>query len=97
MTTTGPAPLPSPVLARLGDDRLDELVTVLRRPVLHHGPVAVVDVSEVSRVTSTILTALLATKRRCRAVGVRLEVTGAAPTVRSVLHRAGLVDDGSRS
>jgi anti-anti-sigma regulatory factor len=93
MTTT-PATLTSPVLARLGDDRLDDLVAVLRRPVLHRGPVAVVDVSDVSRVTSTILTALLATKRRCRAVGVRLEVTGAAPTVRPVLHRAGLLEEG---
>ena len=92
MTTT-PATLTSPVLARLGDDRLDDLVAVLRRPVLHGGPVAVVDVSDVSRVTSTILTALLATKRRCRAVGVRLEVTGAVPTVRPVLHRAGLLEE----
>jgi anti-anti-sigma regulatory factor len=83
------------VLVRVGDDAAEALVSLRTRLRAHAaagGRVAVVDVSGLSRVSSATLTGLLVAKRRCRALGVRLEVRGAAPAVHGLLYRAGLLD-----
>lgn len=85
------------VLLRVADDHPVDTLSVLRPRLRAHAAagarVAVVDVSGLSRVSSSTLTGLLVTKRRCRALGVRLEVRGAAPAVHALLYRAGLTDE----
>ena len=85
------------VLVRVGDDAPAEALGSLRPRLRAHaaagGRVAVVDVSGLSRVSSATLTGLLVAKRRCRALGVRLEVRGAAPAVHVLLYKAGLLDE----
>jgi len=84
------------VLVRVGDDATADALSSLRPRLRAHaaagGRVAVVDVSDLSRVSSATLTGLLVAKRRCRALGVRLEVRGAAPAVHVLLYKAGLLD-----
>ncbi len=85
------------VLLRVADDLPIDALSVLRPRLRAHAAagagVAVVDVSGLSRVSSSTLTGLLVTKRRCRALGVRLEVRGAVPAVHALLYRAGLADE----
>lgn len=84
------------VLVRVGDDAPVDALGSLRPRLRAHAAagarVAVVDVSDLSRVSSATLTGLLVAKRRCRALGVRLEVRGAAPPVHTLLYKAGLLD-----
>ena len=90
-----PSPTADDVLVRVGDDAPEALASLrprLRAHAAAGGRVAVVDVAGLTRVTSTTLTSLLVAKRRCRALGVRLELRGAAPQVHGLLYRAGLVD-----
>jgi anti-anti-sigma regulatory factor len=94
-TTEQPAPTADDVLVRVGDDSAEALATLrprLRAHAAGGGRVAVVDVADLTRLSSATLTGLLVAKRRCRALGVRLEVRGAAPHVHGLLYRAGLVD-----
>ncbi len=84
------------VLVHVGDDPSEGLVSLrprLREHAAAGGRVAVVDVTDLSRVSSATLTGLLVAKRRCRALGVRLELRGAAPAVHVMLYKAGLLDD----
>jgi anti-anti-sigma regulatory factor len=84
------------VLVRVGDDAPADALGSVRPRLRAHaaagGRVAVIDVSDLSRVSSATLTGLLVAKRRCRALGVRLEVRGAAPAVHVLLYKAGLLD-----
>ena len=89
------APTDDEVLVRVGDDPAEALASLrprLRAHAMAGGRVAVVDVTGLTRVTSATLTALLVAKRRCRALGVRLELRGATPQVHGLLYRAGLLD-----
>lgn len=92
-----PSDVSGDVLLRVDDDQPVDALSVLRPRLRAHaaagGRVAVVDVTGLSRVSSSTLTGLLVTKRRCRALGVRLEVRGVAAAIHPVLYRAGLVDD----
>ncbi len=84
------------VLVHVGDNPSEGLVSLrprLRAHAAAGGRVAVVDVTDLSRVSSATLTGLLVAKRRCRALGVRLELRGAAPAVHVLLYKAGLVDE----
>ncbi len=69
---------------------LSTLHPALRTHLVQGGTSAVVDVSGLTRMSSSTLAALLLAKRRCRARGAALVVRGAGSGVADLLHRAGL-------
>ena len=96
MTSEAATRVADDALVRVGDDPGEALASLrprLRAHAASGGRVAVVDVTDLTRVSSATLTGLLVAKRRCRALGLRLELRGAGPSVHGLLYRAGLLDE----
>jgi len=85
------------MVVQLDDGRLleglDALHPALRTHLVQGGTSAVVDVSGLTRLSSSTLACLLLAKRRCRARGAELVVRGAGSGVAVALHRAGLAPE----
>ncbi|TDO29843.1 anti-anti-sigma factor [Kribbella sp. VKM Ac-2527] len=94
MTDTTHSPLPQKAIVMLSDTDLDGGLTSLRwrlRGLVMDGAcLVVIDVSEISRISSTLLAALLDTHRVCRRRGGGVVIRHASRKMTDVLRRTGL-------
>lgn len=94
MTDTTHSPLPQKAIVMLSDADLDGGLTSLRwqlRGLVMDGAcLVVIDISEISHISSTLLAALLDTHRVCRRRGGGVVIRHASRKMIDVLHRTGL-------
>jgi anti-anti-sigma factor len=94
MTVPSSSPLPQKAIVTLSDSDLGTGLTPLRwrlRGLVMDGAcLVVIDVSEVSEMSSTLLAALLDTHRVCRRRGGGVVIRHANRKMTDVLHRTGL-------
>jgi anti-anti-sigma factor len=94
MTDTTHRPLPQKAIVMLSDTDLDGGLTSLRwrlRGLVMDGAcLVVIDVSEISHISSTLLAALLDTHRVCRRRGGGVVIRHASRKMTDVLRRTGL-------
>ena len=94
MTEQINTPIPQKAIVALSEADLDGGLTVLRWRlrglVMEGASLVVIDVSELSQISSTLLAALLDTHRICRQRGGGVVIRHASRKMSDVLHRTGL-------
>jgi anti-anti-sigma factor len=94
MTDTVHSPIPQKAIVMLSDTDMDGGLTPLRwrlrELVMEGATLVVIDVSELSQISSTLLAALLDTHRVCRQRGGGVVIRHASRKVADVLRRTGL-------
>ncbi|MFI7068406.1 STAS domain-containing protein [Kribbella sp. NPDC050124] len=88
------SPLPQKAIVTLSETDLDDGLTALRwrlrELVMEGASLVVIDVSELSQISSTLLAALLDTHRVCRRRGGGVVIRHASRQLTDVLRRTGL-------